>query len=101
MYQLGHQFGIEVDWITCGEPDSRFYEKFGYSRFAAGLIHPDRSDDPSHHGCILMYLILNDLEHLRKVKSPFVRYCRVSRNDFGRQKELRRILEEKKRSELA
>lgn len=61
-----YELGAEVIFIDVGQFIVRFMTRLGFKPYVGQVNHPEFG--PS----IPMYLRLNDLEHLRRVNSPFV-----------------------------
>jgi len=69
-YELVRKNDSILDFIVCGPRMVRLYEQLGYRRYKA---HGEDSD----MGIIIpMLLILDDLTHMQRVKSPF---CRIAK----------------------
>lgn len=65
-YRDGLDNGIKLDLMDCNEPLLQFFKRLGYQQgFQA--YHPEYGD------VHVMHLFLQDLQHLKKMKSPFRR----------------------------
>jgi hypothetical protein len=74
-YHLARERGIQFDFIHVSPTLVSFYEHVGHRRYAGSFIDPDAGAQ------VPMVLVLEDVEHLRNVCSPFLRLARARRND--------------------
>lgn len=70
IYELARKHGSILDFIVCGPKTVRLYEQLGYRRYK------EHGEDPDMGLIIPMLLILDDLPHMRHVKSPFYRIAK-------------------------
>lgn len=66
---LQFDFSHAAPWLV------PFYENLGYRRYTASFLDPDAGLQ------IPMVLVIEDVEHLRAVRSPFYRFARKVSND--------------------
>ena len=69
-YDLVRKHGSILDFIVCGPKLIGLYEQLGYRRYK------EHGDDPDMGLIIPMLLILDDLPHMQRVKSPFYRMAK-------------------------
>lgn len=66
IYDFWRNRDISFDFINVNEPLDKFYEALGYRRYMPDFRHPE-------FGAVVpMVMVVNDVEHLRKVGSPFI-----------------------------
>lgn len=70
IYQIGLESGIVADFIDCNCHLVPFFTRFGYRFHRHDLRHPERGDVK------VMRLDVHDRDHLRRVRSPFLRTYR-------------------------
>ena len=66
-YRHGLLLGTAFDFIDCNDPLVPFFRKIGYRQVFPNVQHPEYGE------VVPMVLAMHDLEHLRSVRSPFVR----------------------------
>jgi hypothetical protein len=74
-YHLAREQEVQFDFIHVSPALVPFYEHVGHRRYVGGFIDPDAGIQ------VPMVLVLEDVEHLRNVRSPFHRLARTRRND--------------------
>jgi GNAT superfamily N-acetyltransferase len=70
IYDLARKRGSILDFIVCGPKMVRLYEQLGYRRYK------EHGDDPDMGLIIPMLLILDDLPHMQRMKSPLYRMAK-------------------------
>jgi predicted GNAT family N-acyltransferase len=65
LYKYTIRNKIAIDFINCNEPLDSLYEKMGYRRYRDNIAHKEFGS------VVPMVLFLYDIEHLRKINSPF------------------------------
>lgn len=70
IYNLARKSGSILDFIVCGPKMVGLYEQLGYRRYK------EHDEDPDMGLIIPMLLILDDLPHMQRVKSPFYRLAK-------------------------
>jgi N-acyl-L-homoserine lactone synthetase len=75
VYRLARERDVQFDFIHASPALVSFYEHVGHRRYAGSFIDPDAGAQ------VPMVLVLEDVEHLHRVRSPFLRLARAWRND--------------------
>jgi len=70
-YQSGLKLGIERNFHYCAERLEKFYERWGFVRFAANVTHPVEGEK------VPMVLDLQNVGHLLEVRSPFAGHAKA------------------------
>lgn len=70
IYDFARQKGIQFDFCNCSPSLVEFYEQLGYRRFGEGFM----DEDAGYH--VPLVIAPEDLAHLKKVRSPFMRPAR-------------------------
>jgi hypothetical protein len=68
-YEFGQQQGIKFDFLDCWPHLINLYEHLGYRRYKTSVNHPEA-------GYMTPMVLVEDLDHLEKVGSPFVEAAR-------------------------
>jgi hypothetical protein len=66
IYDFWRDQDIAFDFINVNEPLEKFYETLGYRRYIPNFTHPEFGE------VMPMVMVVNDVEYLRKVGSPFI-----------------------------
>jgi predicted GNAT family N-acyltransferase len=74
IYELARKRGVQFDFCNCSPALVEFYEQLGYQRFGDGFM----DEDAGYH--VPMVLVAEDVAHLRRVRSPFLRLARRMEN---------------------
>jgi GNAT superfamily N-acetyltransferase len=69
-YQFGRRNGIKLNFIDCYPHLVQLYQQMGYRIYKSNIKHPD------YGSVIPMVLLLEDIEYLEQIHSPFLRYAR-------------------------
>lgn len=64
VYRFGRENGIAFDFLDCWPQHINLYEHLGYRRYKSNINHPEAGYMTP------MVLVLEDVEHLRRVGSP-------------------------------
>jgi predicted GNAT family N-acyltransferase len=70
IYDLARSKASLLDFIVCGPKMVKLYEQLGYRRYK------EHGEDPEMGLIIPMVLVLDDVPHMRRVKSPFYRMAK-------------------------
>ena len=70
LYEHSRKLGVKFDFLNCTPSLLEFYEQLGYRRYTDGFM----DEDAGYH--FPLVLIAEDMEHLRRVRSPFWRMAR-------------------------
>ncbi len=70
LYENSRKKGVLFDFLNCTPSLLEFYEQLGYRRYSDGFM----DKDAGYH--LPLVLILEDVEHVRRVRSPFWRLAR-------------------------
>lgn len=73
-YRQGRDRQLQFDFVHCAPWLVSFYENLGYRRYTNHFIDEDTGFQ------VPMVLVLEDIEHLRAVRSPFYRLARNQEN---------------------
>jgi predicted GNAT family N-acyltransferase len=73
-YRQGRERNLQFDFVHCAPWLVPFYENLGYRRYTDNFLDQDMGFQ------IPMVLVLEDMEHLRTVRSPFYRLARKQEN---------------------
>jgi predicted GNAT family N-acyltransferase len=73
-YRQGRDRHLQFDFVHCAPWLVPFYENLGYRRYTNHFIDEDTGFQ------VPMVLVLEDIEHLRAVRSPFYRLARKQEN---------------------
>lgn len=73
-YKQGRERNLQFDFVHCAPWLVPFYENLGYRRYTNSFVDEDTGFQ------IPMVLVLEDVEHLRAVRSPFYRLARKQEN---------------------
>lgn len=79
IYDFGRNQGVSFDFINVNKPLDIFYEKMGYRKYKENFNHPEFGE------VIPMVLVINDLDHLKKIRSPF---SKINPNHDEREKQV-------------
>ena len=74
-YSLARELSIQFDFHHCAPSLISMYEQMGFRRYAGNFTHEDVGLQ------IPMVLVIEDVSHLRAVRSPFYRVVRAQEND--------------------
>jgi len=76
-YKYGRERGVKLNFIDAYPHLVQLYQQLGYRMYTRNIQHPD------YGSVIPMVLLLEDIEYLQEIRSPFVRYARnyVNRSD--------------------
>jgi GNAT superfamily N-acetyltransferase len=74
LYEFGLRNNIYLDFINTHPPLDDFYKRLGYRYYKPPIPHPDFGE------AIPMVLVLPDVNHLEKVRSPLIRIAREVKN---------------------
>ncbi|WP_416667681.1 cyclic nucleotide-binding domain-containing protein [Egbenema bharatensis] len=73
-YRQGRERDLQFDFVHCAPWLVPFYENLGYRRYTDHFLDSDTGLQ------IPMILVMEDVEHLRTVRSPFYRLARKQKN---------------------
>jgi predicted GNAT family N-acyltransferase len=73
-YKQGRERDLQFDFVHCAPWLVPFYENLGYRRYTQHFLDADAGLQ------IPMILVMEDIEHLRRVRSPFYRLARKQEN---------------------
>ena len=70
VYQAGREMGSKFDFCNCAPSLLEFYEQIGFRRFTDGFIDEDNGYR------VPLVMVVRDIEHLKRVRSPLYRVAR-------------------------
>lgn len=70
LFEHSRRLGVRFNFLNCSPSLLEFYEQLGYRRYTDGFV----DEDVGYH--VPMVFITEDLDYMRRVRSPFLRAAR-------------------------